>query len=285
MGVMFYPKMSVNVPASAPHPEGTEYRVSIGEEDWEGIYPIVVKVQMVYNGKIAGRKSPSYPIGTNDSERVAQAIADLEERYNKMQTKAEMVIIPAKPATYVPVEQFLAVICSVPEGKLTRWEDIETYLKRIHNAQRIELEANSRWPERVSGKDVPYWRIVGSYGYVMDDSRRLTREQSMERLQKEGHIIEACGRGNMSRRVKDFKTHLYDLSQIPAETVINTDIPQSTFYTAMADICANPNNYRGMTEKMLRHFANDQDGIKEDERLALYAEYAKAELARRGLKP
>ncbi len=35
--LMWYPKMSVNVSASAPHTEGTEYRVSIGEEDWRGI--------------------------------------------------------------------------------------------------------------------------------------------------------------------------------------------------------------------------------------------------------
>ncbi len=250
MGVMFYPKMTINVPASAPHPEGTEYRVSIGEEDWEGIYPIVVKVQMVYNGKVAGRKSPSYPVGTDDSQRVAAAVAELQERYEKSQTKTQMVVIPAKPATYVPVEQFLAVICAVPEGGLTRWEDIEAYLKKIYNAHRIELEPKAHWPERVQGKDVPYWRIVGTYGYIMD-GRRSSREQSMERLQKEGHIIEACGRENMSRRVKDFKKYFFDLSTIPADSVLNTDIPKSTFYTAMSDLCSNPANYRGMSEDML----------------------------------
>ena len=176
MSIMFYPKVSVNLPASAPHPDGTEYRVSIGEEDGDGYYPIVVKVQMVYNGKIAGRKSPSYPLGTDDSERVAEAITELQEKYEESQMKPQMVI-QAKSATHVPIEQFLTVICSVPKGYLTRWEDINAYLKKIHNAQRIELESGSRWPDRVGNEKVPYWRIVGTYGYISDDKKKISRDQ------------------------------------------------------------------------------------------------------------
>ena len=74
MARTFYPRRTTLVEASAPHPAGTAYKVSIGDEDWEGIFQTVVKVQMVANGKVQGRKSPSYPIGTDDFQRVAEAI-------------------------------------------------------------------------------------------------------------------------------------------------------------------------------------------------------------------
>ena len=82
MARVFYPRQSITIPANAPHPEGTEYKISIGDEEWEGVFQTVVKVQMVYNGKIAGRKSPSYPIGTDDWKRVGDAVARLMSDVN-----------------------------------------------------------------------------------------------------------------------------------------------------------------------------------------------------------
>lgn len=79
MSRVFYPRKSIYVKASAPHPAGTEYKVSIGDEEWDGYYHSVVKVQMVYDGKVAGRKSPSYPIGTDDATSVAKAIELLND--------------------------------------------------------------------------------------------------------------------------------------------------------------------------------------------------------------
>ena len=32
---------------------------------------------MVYDGDVAGRRSPSYPIGTDDYERVMEAVEEL----------------------------------------------------------------------------------------------------------------------------------------------------------------------------------------------------------------
>lgn len=65
------------LPASPPHPQNTEYKVSIGIELWDNYPAHVVKVQMVYNGKVEGRKSPSFPTGTDDFERVSVAINEL----------------------------------------------------------------------------------------------------------------------------------------------------------------------------------------------------------------
>lgn len=78
----FFPKKFVFIPASLPHAPNTEYKVSIGEEDWGGEHVTVIKVQMVYNGVVSGRKSPSYPVGTDDYSRVNKAIEKLARDHN-----------------------------------------------------------------------------------------------------------------------------------------------------------------------------------------------------------
>jgi hypothetical protein len=67
----------VFVDASPPHPEETQYKISIGLENWDdGTHP-VLKIQMVYAGEIAGRRSPSFPLGTDDFQRVMTKVQDL----------------------------------------------------------------------------------------------------------------------------------------------------------------------------------------------------------------
>ncbi|MEA2110872.1 MAG: hypothetical protein U9P71_02365 [Campylobacterota bacterium] len=69
MAKTFFPndKQTILVDASNPHPKNTQYKISIGLEYWGNLNHEVVKVQMVYEGKISGRKSPSYPIGIEAS--------------------------------------------------------------------------------------------------------------------------------------------------------------------------------------------------------------------------
>jgi hypothetical protein len=77
MTKVYFPDTAALVTASPPHPPNTQYRISIGTEIWGGENHRVVKVQMVFDGKIAQRRSPSYPVGTNDYARVAEAIRKL----------------------------------------------------------------------------------------------------------------------------------------------------------------------------------------------------------------
>lgn len=77
MAKTFYPKMHLMVPASPPHPVNTEYKVSIGHEMWDGQLNKVIKIQMVYDGVIAGRRSPSYPLESDDYYRVNEAVEKL----------------------------------------------------------------------------------------------------------------------------------------------------------------------------------------------------------------
>lgn len=79
MAKVYYPTHYIDVPASPPHEGNPAYRVSKGIEHWgPGNPQHVYKVQMVYNGEVSGRRSPSYPEGSNDAERVAQALADIK---------------------------------------------------------------------------------------------------------------------------------------------------------------------------------------------------------------
>ncbi len=65
------------VDASPPHPEKTQYKISIGTEVWDKENHEVVKIQMVYDGKIAGRRSPSFPLDTDDFQRVTSKTEEL----------------------------------------------------------------------------------------------------------------------------------------------------------------------------------------------------------------
>lgn len=80
MAKIFYPEKSIFVKASDPHPPNTEYKISVGSEDWGSSgFAKVVKVQMVYDGKVEGRRSPSFPIDTDDLKNVLEAINEIQK--------------------------------------------------------------------------------------------------------------------------------------------------------------------------------------------------------------
>lgn len=85
MARTFFPTESVAVPASPPHPANTQYKISVGLEDWNGRFVAVTKVQMVYDGVVSGRKSPSYPVDTDDMSRVIEKLAELRTNFLETQ--------------------------------------------------------------------------------------------------------------------------------------------------------------------------------------------------------
>jgi 2,4-dienoyl-CoA reductase-like NADH-dependent reductase (Old Yellow Enzyme family) len=82
----FFPQLSEMIPASPPHPPGTGYQISIGLEQWGSSYIPVIKIQMVYKGKVVDR-GPSYPLGSEDPQKVNTAITELLEKYTAGTTK------------------------------------------------------------------------------------------------------------------------------------------------------------------------------------------------------
>lgn len=129
----FYPKKSILIPASDPHPKNTQYKISIGNENWNDEYVDVIKVQMVYDGKIAGRTSPSYPNDSDDEKRVKHIIevikggcrislskdllfnenGDIEKRLNDMLMKYSDYLSGYSKETYSD-QQFFFIIYFKP---------------------------------------------------------------------------------------------------------------------------------------------------------------------------
>lgn len=75
---VYFPIRFIDVPASPPHDPTTSYRVSTGREHWgDGHFAEVEKIQMVYRGRVSGRRSPSFPIGSADWAAVNGALEQL----------------------------------------------------------------------------------------------------------------------------------------------------------------------------------------------------------------
>jgi hypothetical protein len=86
----FHPFLSEDVRASSPpHAAGTVYRVSLGIEYWEEGPEEVAKIQMVYDNVVSGRRSPSFPSGTDDFQRVIGALRRLEDKAKHMPMSAD----------------------------------------------------------------------------------------------------------------------------------------------------------------------------------------------------
>ncbi len=82
----FFPQVSEIIEASPPHPPGTGYQISVGLEERESNFMPVVKIQMVYDG-IVTDTGPSFPLGSEDHDRVNKAIGELLEKQGSMQAK------------------------------------------------------------------------------------------------------------------------------------------------------------------------------------------------------
>ena len=82
----FFPQVSEIIRASPPHPPGTGYQISVGLEERESNFMPVVKIQMVYEGIVADT-GPSFPLGSEDHDRVNKAIGELLKKQGSMQAK------------------------------------------------------------------------------------------------------------------------------------------------------------------------------------------------------
>ena len=93
---------------------------------------------------------------------------------------------------------FIAAICAVPEGKLTRWSDLEEKLSAAYGTE-VKRPANIRWPATTTNvygveEEIPYWRIVGERGAVRGD-KMIDQKVQEEKLKAEGFEFESAGHG------------------------------------------------------------------------------------------
>ena len=89
---------------------------------------------------------------------------------------------------------FIDTICAVPEGKLTRWKDMEARLSAQYGTE-VTRPQSIRWPAtKDDGTEIPYWRIVGDRGAVRGD-KMIEQSVQEEKLKAEGHEFVNAGHG------------------------------------------------------------------------------------------
>lgn len=104
MAQVFQPHRALFVVASDPHPENTEYRVAWGYEQW-GRPVGVTKVQMVYNSRVAGMLSPSFPDDTLDETAVDYAKKMLKDGCGTNSKKEKIVVVLKKYSADTNLDQ------------------------------------------------------------------------------------------------------------------------------------------------------------------------------------
>lgn len=121
----FYPRKTLIIPASEPHEAGASYKVSIGDEDWgDGTFQSVIKVQMMYDGKVAGRMSPSFPITTSDWQRVCEAVQNLTSNGGIHEFSQDTINIPmllTHNSLMSEFEEILSLVVESPKSEKTRY--------------------------------------------------------------------------------------------------------------------------------------------------------------------
>lgn len=116
--------------------------------------------------------------------------------------------IPAKPSFQVTAKEYLDLVCQVPAGRITRNEEINDFLAKRHNVERVEIEYMSPLDNPFL-EGIPWWRVVSSRGMLFDQLFH-PREEQKEMLEKDGLSIVPCGAYGKSLKVDHYKDFLYN---------------------------------------------------------------------------
>ena len=116
-------------------------------------------------------------------------------------------VIPAMPSKFIPAEEWIGLLCTVPAGKITRMVDIEAFFCEKYNIPRVTLD-QSTVPYNA---EIPYWRLVSTRGMLQDVAYRCSKEKQYKMLESEGLKIIPCGAYNRSMKIENYKEHLFDL--------------------------------------------------------------------------
>ena len=82
----FFPQLTETIPASPPHPPGTNYRISIGLEQGVAGFSPVIKIEMESKGKVL-EQALSFPLDSDDYQKVSSTVARLIEIQAEEQSK------------------------------------------------------------------------------------------------------------------------------------------------------------------------------------------------------
>ena len=148
---------------------------------------------------------------------VIEAVKNTEENNRKKEIgekrKRMVIYYPASPHLDIDYIEYIEALKLVPQGMLTRYDDVLEYLARKHNINRVEL-IGPRPIIQGFRKEYPYWRVVSARGFLQEDRFLCSISEQKELLEQEGHKIISGGAGGKSLRVENYKDFLFDFSKI-----------------------------------------------------------------------
>ena len=76
----------------------------------------------------------------------------------------EVIYKPAKESVRVPYAVYINLLRAVPKGRLTRYVDIENYVRKQLNAENIEFTCDALETLKIfecyAQGEIPFWRVV-----------------------------------------------------------------------------------------------------------------------------
>ena len=105
------------------------------------------------------------------------------------------------------MQEYIGLICQVPEGRITRNEEIEGFLARKHSVERVKIVFSSI-KDNPLWEGIPWWRLVSSRGMLYDQMFH-DREEQKNMLEKDGLKIVPCGAHGKSLKVDNYKELIF----------------------------------------------------------------------------
>lgn len=123
----------------------------------------------------------------------------------------KIVVFPGIPAKTVSYTELLELLNKIPARRITRSSDIEKYLMKKYDAERIEfdglLTSCPGWIE------APYWKVVSERGFLQD-TKLCSRERQEIELMREGFHIVECGAHGQSLKVENYQNYLFNFDTL-----------------------------------------------------------------------
>lgn len=135
-------------------------------------------------------------------------VTKYKQKYNDYKNgKYEVEYIPAKKGIELSEAVCWYLISLVPQGRLTRLEDIEKFLAGIYDVHHVSFDRGLNLnfnPEYWynAGTKIPRHRVVSMRGY--------TESIYVEKVIEEGFEIEPAKRNGLRPKVKNYKDYLFD---------------------------------------------------------------------------
>lgn len=126
--------------------------------------------------------------------------------------KQSYTYYPAHPVKYIPMKEYIDLLCQVPAGKITRIEDIEHYLEKKHGVSHVQIDYGVNFDNPL-WEGIPIWREVSSRG-MLQNTLHCSREEQESKLRQEGHNIVPCGANQRSLKVENYRDFLFDFTSL-----------------------------------------------------------------------